>query len=280
MHQDIDIYISFWTRKGVYWKKDFNALSKSDINEDSTFFRAMMSIAVNNAKKHYSNVYLVTDEEGLNLFNGIEFTDTFTWLEDLDKTYQEYWSLGKLYCNKKAAELGRPFVQIDYDVVLKNPLPNWLTRSPIYTQSPEDADKWYYLDYIYDNYKYLGHLETRTQTAYNCGIIGCSDTEAMLNYAKSAIKFTLVPENKHMLEFDVKEAFGWPTAKAVWIEQYYLGSFCKSEGIPMKVLLPSDDYNVQNAMADKLGYFHFWGAKHDPAQRKSIIKLASSLYDI
>lgn len=269
MNDELDIYISFWGFK------DFDV---KNLSSDMMFTVHMMSCSYFFASLNYKNVYLVTDTKSKPMFDHIPFTETFTVLDDLlelDNKYQKYWSLGKIKTMEFAASKNRPFVQIDYDVFIKKPLPNWLTSADLFCQSPEPVDIFEYdLNTFYSKYNYLGYASNKVANAYNCGIFGVNDLNFIKRFCKSVFDFVLHPNNDWV--FDSRLA---SFQCAIWAEQYYLACAAEQEKIEVKLLFDSYN-NAENAkLSAQYGYVHLMVSKNNPVRIEQITSFAKRLYE-
>lgn len=287
--KELDIYISFW---------GFSDFDVNHPNERISNIVDMTALSFSCARRHYENIYLVTDSKSLPLFEDIPFTAIYTDLDelgDLDPKYHRYWSLGKIKTIEIAAEVGRPFVQIDYDVFLQKPLPKWLTTSEVFAQSPEPVAHTYAynLDLFYEVYDYLGPCVNRSEAAFNCGIIGGTNIDFFKKYAKGVMTFVKHPKNLKV--FDLKMSSSKTAAEysymtfsqykmvpdevpgfqfAIWSEQYYLSCLAIQENVDVKLLFETheDDYNIKKAL--ELGYMHLLDGKNDKKIMANVIENA------
>jgi len=287
MNNKIDIYLSFWGFK------DFDV---SHPNDNLKFIINMMTTSWFYASEHYENVYLVTDSKSKPLFSNIPFTKIYTELDslsDVNPKYYRYWSLGKIKTMEFAAGFDRPFVQIDYDVFLRKPLPEWLTSADLFCQSPEPVHIFpYNLDVFYSNFKHFGYSDTRSENAYNCGIFGVNNLEFIKRFSKSAFEFVMHDENDWVfnLEHDLDNYNGSNlylssySSKlagfqcAIWIEQYYLACAAKREGINVKLLFDGWERNEEfSRTAEKYGYIHLMEGKNNPERVEQINVFANKV---
>lgn len=291
--KELDIYISFW---------GFLDYDKDNLDKRMSSILDMMVVSFSYAKKHYRNVYLVTDSKSLSLFENIPFTKIFTDLDELhelEEKYHRYWSLGKIKTIELATRSNRPFVQIDYDVFLQKPLPNWLTSSRVFAQSTETVSHTYAynLDLFYEIYGYLGPCVHRSDVAYNCGIIGGTDIEFFKKYSRGVLDFVNHSKNKRAFDIELgnKEAAieSYITFSqyhiipnkvpnfqfAIWSEQYYLACLSIQEKLKIEVLLKdsssSDEYIAKQA--SELGYVHLLDGKNDESLMSIVKENANSL---
>jgi hypothetical protein len=287
---NLDIYISFW---------GFSDFDVNNPDERISNIVDMTALSFSCARRHYENIYLVTDSNTLPLFDDIPFTAIYTDLDelhDLDPKYHRYWSLGKIKTIQVATEVGRPFVQIDYDVFLQKPLPEWLVSSRAFAQSPEPVAHTfaYNLDLFYETYDHLGPCVHRSENAFNCGIIGGTDIEFFKKYADGVIDFIKHPSNSKA--FDLKLSSSKKAAEysylvftqyrmipdevpgfqfAIWSEQYYLACLAIQENVEVELLFKShsDDYNA--AVAAEYGYIHLLDGKNNPEMMSTVIENAN-----
>lgn len=289
MKRELDVYISFWGFKNDRF--DLNNLS-----DQTKFIVNMMVASFFFASEHYKNVYLVTDSKSKLLFEHIPFTEVFTELDSLNRLepkYHRYWSLGKIKTMEFAAQFNRPFVQIDYDVFLRRPLPEWLISADLFCQSPEPVDIFpYNLDVFYKRFGYLGYSKSKSLNAYNCGIFGVSNLDFIKKFAKSAFEF--VEHNDNQWVFDLehdKENYNGSHMYlssassnlagfqcAIWIEQYYLACAAKKEKIEVKLLFDGWERNEEfSKTAEKYGYIHLMEGKNNPERVDQINQFAKKV---
>ena len=283
----LDVYISFWGFK------DFDV---SNPSSDMEFIVSMMVASFFYASEHYENVYLVTDTKSKSLFLDIPFTKIYTTLDELnelDSKYHRYWSLGKIKTMEFAAKFNRPFVQIDYDVFLRRPLPEWLTSADLFCQSPEPVSIFpYNLNIFYDKFKYLGYSDTRSENAYNCGIFGVNNLEFIKKFSKSAFEFVIHKDNDWVFDLDHdKENYNGSHMYlssssnnlagfqcAIWIEQYYLACAAQKEKINVKLLFDIWERNEEfSELAGKYGYIHLMEGKKNPIRIDQINEFAKKV---
>ena len=287
MNNNLDVYISFW---------GFKDFDPNNLDESLKFIISMMTTSWFYASEHYENVYLVTDSKSKPLFSNIPFTKIYTELDslsNLDPKYYRYWSLGKIKTMEFAAGFNRPFVQIDYDVFLRRPLPEWLISADLFCQSPEPVDIFpYNLDVFYEKFGYFGYSKDKSLDAYNCGIFGVSNLDFIKKFAKSAFAFVEHVDNQWVfdLEHDKENYNGshmyLSSASsnlagfqcAIWIEQYYLACAAKQEGIEVKLLFNGWERNEEfSKLAEKYGYIHLMEGKNNPIRIEQINKFANKV---
>lgn len=215
------------------------------------------------------DVYLITDVNGAEFLKDINFKRAFIVLDGIDEKYaKEVPSLSKLYAIKHAASKNKPFVHIDYDFTLSKPIPERLKESKIFVQSIEyDINSFGYNTEKY-NKICKNKLNIETDIAYNCGMIGGTDTNLLHRFAEEAINLVEDPKNKN---FWLKKHRGFKSwTKAVLAEQYFLSCFLKKENIEPELFfdnsfaLKEKDSKYNYSPKDPKWYFetggiHFYG---------------------
>jgi len=172
-------------------------------------------LSVRLASAHYPDTMLVTDTPGRSLLVdelGLSFGEVSTALDDLADADPRLWMLGKL------AAYGmqdRPFVHLDSDVFLWEPLPDALVAAPVYAQHPEDRPasgpgrpeavehgfrscglplppEWRW----YRSHPSGGGPRSQGGTCRdaNCGIVGGTNPALIADYAHLALDLALNPK--------------------------------------------------------------------------------------
>lgn len=251
----MDAYFSYW-------------LSKEG-NKPSQFVLDMNEISVYLAKQQFDKVHFITDSRSLKYFEHIPFDTVSTELDELDPAYYRVWALGKLLTYKLAAERGKPFIHIDYDVFLWKPLPDFIFNAGIFATWLEERS--------YDIYNIPRFLQfcknphlignVQPENAVNAGIFGGNDLEFLRTYADSALKLVLDPENKfYWCSDDSKDKYHWQ--KSVICEQYYL-EVCRIHHNKDIKMLFKREWPLQDEAA-RAGFTHMMGAKYVPDMDKKI----------
>lgn len=250
------IYMSYWC--GGYQKTP------------SELVLNMHKLAANYAVKHYGEVTLITDSKSKELFETEDspFTSITTDLDVFDGLKNKNWAIGKLYAYNMLAKRKEPFLHIDYDVFLLNPIRADYEESKVLVQSTEtNVLKKYGLKQFYDNIgeNTAGFTEPQEEDeAYNMGIFGGIEYDFIEEYSQNSIDFCLNPKNEKTLDIMYKHQT-W--APACISEQYYLWAFAKKCGIEVsQYLSPGCDRTIEGQMlmeieAGKKGYVHLQGAK-------------------
>jgi hypothetical protein len=226
------------------------------------------------ARKHYPRTSLVTDDEGAQLLVeqlGLEFDEVSTELNVLADHNPAWWALGKVWTYHAQTE---PFLHLDNDVFLWQPLPESLTSAQVFAQCPEPftpgasyyrpealersvsagGQIWLPAEWVW--YRSAGVA----QRAESCGIFGGYRLDFIQYYAEQAIKLLEHPDNKpgwSLIEDEVEYN--------ILFEQYLL-SACIAyhqqrasspyQGIEIKYLFDSLDEAFDSDRAVQLGYTH------------------------
>lgn len=227
----MNIYFSYSTK--VYSAKEHLNLTKK-----------LAKISVENFKKYYKNVYLITDTHGLEVFKDISFTEVYPILDNINEEYKDVWSIGKLYAIRYIAEKGEQFCHSDFDFFITKKLPDKILNANVFTQSIEYNLK--KLGYNVDLYeklcinKFLAK-DLISKTAFNCGIVGGKDYSFFYEYSNTAIQMVEDIKNKDLwLKYHPKFEY-W--TKAVLAEQYYLACALKKYNINPTLIFDSSTQN-------------------------------------
>jgi len=193
-------------------------------------------------KKHYNEVYLITDLEGEKFLKHLNFTKIYTVLDKVPKFKNKVlWSLSKIYAYRFIAKNFNSFCHIDHDVFLWKPIPKFLIESSVFLQS-YDVPLWnknkksgvYNVHGFYDIKNILYPVSRKIPNVwenhiikpnlninlYNMGLFGANNSEIILNYTKFVIDMVRNPDYQNVWEFylDYHNV-------AVFLEQLNLGVF-------------------------------------------------------
>lgn len=210
-------YISYWSNAKKYPnKKILNYERKKIVNQVEKCLFLL--------SKNYKDINLITDEKGAKFLSNNKWNKVYTDLENITTRYSEVWSLGKLYAINLISKKQEPFIHLDYDFFIYKPIDKNILESNILVQSIESLEYGYNIKKFSElcEKKYYGE-NIKSDFAYNCGIVGGSDTEFFKLYSESAMKLVLDKNNeKFWLNPEINKKY-W--TKAVLAEQYYL-SLC------------------------------------------------------
>lgn len=253
---------------------------------DTTLNMWKLSLAL--VKKHYgenNSIELVCDTYAKEILKDLPFDNIHVLLDHIN--YPTIWSLGKIYAYDFACSIKEPFLHLDADVFLWEPLPENLLASPVFCQSKDivigsafyDADKL--------------KLYTRTTTpkdwhdykgtmTYNMGVFGGTDTYLIKDYCDYVLNMINNSIYKPLWAIDkltaVPENFDFSGTKSCLVEQGNLGIFCKNKNITPALIF--DDLSDLNIHTYKK-YTHLMGRKNDQDVIKRINqRVATKPYDL
>ena len=167
-------------------------------------------LSVETARKHYPHTALYTDDPGARLLVdklGLEFERVSTSLNALARHDSDLWTLGKIQTYKQQTE---PFLHIDNDVFLWEPLQAEIESASVFAQNPEHFRQGisYYrpeefegplsscLDgWLPEEWQWYREADV-PQRGDCCGILGGHRTDFIQHYATQALKLVEHPGNK------------------------------------------------------------------------------------
>lgn len=237
-------------------------------------------LSVELASRHYDDTCLVADDEGAAVLVdalGLRFGSVSLGLNALDDHDPDWWAIGKLYAH---AEQDRPFVHIDSDVFLWEPLPEALKQTGVFTQNPEVSPygaSYYRPESIeYDIRRQGGWMPEEFEhympfggelRAENCGIVGGTRVDFMRYYAERAIGFIEHPANQKVWARRPRRDQDFVTFEQLMLSAclaYHQGrADSPYAGIAMSYLFDSHEDALSRANAS--GYTHLAAdSKRDP----------------
>lgn len=228
-------------------------------------------MAVNMSRKWFEEVELITDSESAKLFVDtlkLPFTSVKTIFDDF-KYDKELWALGKI----KAYEVqDKPFIHVDNDCILFNPLYDNMLGSKILTQNPEDG-AWFtsayqdLADYFEENAEFLPLSWKKSNYAACMGVYGVNDMDFNKEYCKQV--FEMIDNNpKFWSSITNKGSY------CIIFEQHMLANVAEDMKIPITYLSNPFDYKE----LEKIGYTHIWGGKKEQMWYDKIKDMIKSYY--
>jgi len=213
------------------------------------------------ALESYGNITLITTEVGKKFLGDLPYTNIEFFEEEIPIEYKDTWGISKMFAYKQLCRKNEPFMHVDYDVFLFKKLPDWLEKSEVFYQSIENGnqvDSFYGLEYFFSDCKNLYLSDVKINQAFNMGIFGGNNIEAIDYYLDESFKLLFDEDNKSY----------WLTpnpnimhcSKAVILEQWYIISCF--ENINIKATSLFKDWPTEEE-AIEYGYCHVWGAKND-----------------
>jgi hypothetical protein len=253
-------------------------------------------LSLGEASRHYPDTWLFTDDWGARLLvDALElpFRHVDLRLDGLRQAScdNEWWVLGKL---ATYAAQTMPFLHLDNDVYLWNPLPAAVTAAPVFAQNPEvfyfEDQSLYRLEPFLRGIERFGgwlppewlwYAQRRGNRALCCGILGGHDLDFIRHYANRAIEVIRHPGNQPV----------WPTLGVrdnILVEQYFLAACLEyhrqnrplpQTGLEAAYLFPSSADAFDPECATRVGYTHLIGdAKNNRSIADSLERRVQSDY--
>ena len=178
----VNIHRCIWS----FWSKPFQMHCHKTWASEKHHLLAWI-LSVETARRHYPETVLYTDDEGARMLVdglGLSFSEVSTALNDLHDADPEWWVLGKLHAYRAQK---KPFIHIDNDAFLWQPLAPDIAAASVFTQSPEwfpfDGESWY-RPRFYDQClreqggwmpdEWCWYIERGMGEAVACGVLGGS----------------------------------------------------------------------------------------------------------
>lgn len=231
-------------------------------------FMMLWALSVAEARKHFSELVLVTDSYTARFMKDFPYDAVFTDLDAhfLPQEARSVWAAGKLIGFLRAVKQGKPFAHFDGDVLLRSQQRAF--NAAIFAQSDEHFSsspsgsieenlRNIYLRAGCANIPVLpGFLRfslTRdSHYPYNMGVCGGSDLEFWDEYIATALAIL-----RHDLNLS-----SWgrihPTFASLFIEQYLFGSLAEKRGKHIETLFPNSAAGNEEYM-QSIGYIHLLG---------------------
>ncbi len=235
---------------------------------DNLFFYQCWLLSVHYAKKHFSEVHLVTDSEGKRLLVdmlGLPFDKVSLELDDIQHVIPELWAYGKIIAYKVQKS---PFLHIDYDAFLFQPLPERILSASVIAESLEPFSDFIYYNKNHQFLKEQGYVsqyfnrKVLPDYAYNCGVFGGSDLGFIAEYCSSAESVVSFVQ-QHQNDFQKLDSMHRALFSIVF-EQSNLSFCCHLHNL-MPELLLSQPY-----ASDCPGYVHLKGSKQNSRVQERI----------
>jgi hypothetical protein len=247
-------YLSYWSRN---LKKDTNIENK----------KIMMKICVNQLRKYYNDVNLITDENGKEIFKNINWTSIDTSLENLPKNYKYIWALGKIMAYKLIAEKNEPFIHLDYDIFLIKKFSEKILNSEIIMHSKEifpsrKAKHSYGIEEFYNQCpsKYIAENSRKIEIVYNTGIVGGKNYLFFKKYSELIFNILYDKNNQNFWKNS-----GNSCSRSLILDQYYLTLYLNQLNIKPNLLFEEENFNANwksycnKNFLDKAGFLHLEG---------------------
>ena len=189
-------------------------------------------------RKFYDDVELITDSRGKTILIdtlNLPYTKVSTALDGaLDKYPHQLWSLAKIFSYNTQCT---PFLHLDGDVFIWQPLDEQINNASIISQNKEE-NIFYYRDMLTDVGKYFKYISPslknifplpETIYASNTGIFGGNDLAFIKEYCSAA--FELVDRNQELPQYVTNPQFNF------LFEQCLLYYMAKEKGIDIDYVM-------------------------------------------
>lgn len=243
-----------------YFNPENNYLHRCGFKRYSDFlYTTALSILC--ASRKFKEVEMVSNDWGVEMFQKLKMpvTSYSNRLNDMKNVSRFFWAYGKMlaYCDQT-----KPFVHIDNDVFLWDPLPKRILNAELCFQSHEPFNL--------EGYKYYDMLKQPwaeapvrpqkivdnevTDFAYNCGICGGSYLNFFKEWKKCSEEYIFSEENQAV--FFSEKYLKMIIHQNLFHEQYFAACLIKMHKMRSKVkVLDPDAMKIEN----KLKYTHLWG---------------------
>lgn len=221
-----------------------------------------MALSLEKAKHQFEETILVTNSFGKEFLIDkyrLRFNKVYTELDKFNyKLDSDHWAYIKIYTYNMMAQMGKPFVHIDNDVIIFDRIHSDTLRAPLFFQNPEDLKRHTgYVRLLQEARSFpevrLDVLDQAPDYALNCGVVGANDLEIIKEWHEMVANYLFSEKNaEHWKTIDDKHS------QNHMFEQYFISSLAKFHGIESQIatLLGLNFY--QDART-KFRYTHLWG---------------------
>lgn len=259
-----------------FWSKPFeNHYHQFWFSAAHHFYSWVLSVET--ARKHYPRTALYTDDAGARLLVdklGLGFEQVHTSLNALSHYDPDWWTLGKVQTYRVQTE---PFVHIDNDVFLWEPLPPETESAGVFAQNAEHFAHgiWHYHPeefegplascpggWLPEEWRWYRSADL-PQRGENCGVFGGHRIDFVQHYASQALKLIDHPGNQPAWVAMQNKRFN-----TILVEQYVLSACleyhaCRPDspyrGIEIKYVFGSLEEAFDPKLSSRIGYTHLLG---------------------
>lgn len=155
------------------------------------------------AKKHFGRIELYTNAEGKELVNGFANVYDKIHLSHTSEIIPEGWTYSKILTYSLQKE---PFIHLDNDVFLFDPLPEDILNTDVFFQNVEALTKECHHFYWHTAKEFKTELADIQPIcpayAINTGVLGCNNLKFIKSYAKEAKKlYSRIAEHCYTSDF-------------------------------------------------------------------------------
>jgi len=212
------------------------------------------------ASRIFKEVQFISSDWGVDIVKKLDMpvTDYSNKLNEMKSVSRYFWAYGKLIAYNEQKE---PFVHVDNDVFMWEPLPDRVLKAKLCFQSHEPFDE---LGYKYYNMlkpcfnkakvkpKLVAENEV-TDFAYNCGICGGYYLDFFKEWQKLSAEYIFAPENQDLFFKKFKDVL---IHQNLFHEQYFAASMIKHYNLRKDVRVLADN---AIKIPQILKYTHLWG---------------------
>ncbi|MGD0341296.1 MAG: DUF6734 family protein [Bacteroidales bacterium] len=223
------------------------------------------ALAITCAARHFKEVQVISSSWGVDIFKEIGVPAQFysNKLDEIKTISPYFWAYGKLlaYCEQK-----KPFVHIDNDVFLWNPLPDYILNARLCFQShePFDVEGYQFYKMLMDCWKAAPYRPDAIvkhpvkDYAYNCGICGGNDLSIYKEWKQCSRDYIFAEENQSLFFDNYPELL---IHQNLFHEQYFLACLVKKHNMRRNVkVLNNNALMINNGYPmKKPRYTHLWG---------------------
>ncbi len=214
------------------------------------------------ASRHFKEVQFISSDWALDVIKplGLPITSYSNKLNEMKRVSKYFWAYGKLLAYN---EQTKPFVHIDNDVFLFDPLPPRILKARLCFQSwePFSQKGYHYYELLrpcFDKAPVKPQIiadNPVTDFAYNCGICGGHDLEFFKEWMKCSEEYIFAPENHDTFfkQFDKVLIH-----QNLFHEQYFAASLIKMHGLRPEVKVINRDA-VKAGKDPRHKFTHYWG---------------------
>ncbi len=244
-----------------YFNPDESFGNTCGFNKYSDFlFTTALSVLC--ASRHFKEVQFISSDWGVDVMKKLDLpiTSYSNKLNEMKSVSRFFWAYGKLLAYN---EQDVPFVHLDNDVFLWDPLAPKILKARLCFQSQEPMDK---IGYHYYNMlrPCFEKAKVKPQVivdnpvfdfAYNCGICGGHDLDFFKEWIKCSQQYIFAPENQKLFF----EKYGNVIIhQNLFHEQYFAASLIKHHDLRGEVKVIHKDA-IQCGQNHKRKFTHYWG---------------------
>ena len=212
------------------------------------------------ASRYFKEVQFISSDWGLDIIKPLNMpiTSYSNKLNEMKSVSKYFWAYGKLLAYN---EQDVPFVHIDNDVFLWEPLPKKVLRAKLCFQSfePFDQPGYGFYDMLKPSFK-KAPVKPRaivenevTDFAYNCGICGGHELSIFKEWIACSAEYIFAPKNQDIF---FKKFANVLIHQNLFHEQYFLACLIKKHDLRRSVqVLAKNAIDIPQV----LKYTHLWG---------------------